>query len=142
MSCWVVPTIAAEIWGVSVDHVLSQVRDGHLPHQIDEGFVFVDVFSGGGGCGVMRCEPPPPTFTVLSEAEVQALGEADADDTSDEEPLIEPLIEPIEEQSIEDAPESQSPEDDEASVELGDWRTVRQRVGRTRIPPSSRARAA
>ena len=140
MSCWVVPTIEAEIWGVSVDHVLSQVRDGHLPHQIDEGFVFVDVFchGGGGGCGVTRCEPPPPTFTVLSEAEVQALGEADADEDSDEEPLIEP----IEHLSIEDEPESRSPDDDEASVELGDWRAVRQRVGRTRIPPSSRAQAA
>ena len=132
MSCWVVPTIAAEIWGVSVDHVLSLVRDGHLPHQIDEGFMFVDIVPG-----VRRCEPPPPTFTVLSEAEVEALGEADADADADEEPRIEP----IEEMSIEEEPESQSPDNDEAFVELDDWRAVRQRVGRTRIPPS-RAQAA
>jgi hypothetical protein len=135
MSCWVVPTIAAEIWGVSVDHVLSQVRDGHLPHQLDEGFMFVDVFShgGGGGCGVAKqVEPPPPTFIVLSEAEVEALGKADE----------EPRVDPIDDSGVEEETESQSPDDDEASVDLGDWRAARQRVGRTRIPPGARTRAA
>jgi CHAT domain-containing protein len=48
--------------------------------------MFVDIVVG---CGVTRREPPPPTFTVLSEAEVEALGEADGD--LDEEPLIEPI---------------------------------------------------
>jgi hypothetical protein len=134
MSCWVVPTIAAEIWGVSVDHVLRQVRDGYLPHQIDEGFMFVDVFhNGGGGCGaVKQVEPPPPTFIVLSEAEVEALGKADE----------EPRVDPIDDSAVEEETESQSPDDDEASTDLGDWRAVRQRVGRSRIPPRARAQAA
>ena len=72
-------------------------------------------------------EPPPPpkiehppTFTVLSEAEVEALRDAEEDD--------------VVPQHDEDE-ESQSPGDDEASVELGDWRTARRRVGMTRIPP-------
>ena len=115
MSCWVVPTIAAEIWGVSVDHLLQQVREGKLAYRVDEGFMFLDV------------EPPPqpkverpPTFTVLSEAELDALRDAEEDY--------------VVSQHDEDE-ESQLPGDDEASVELGDWRTARKRVGMTRIPP-------
>ena len=74
MSCWVVPTIAAELWGVSIDHVLQQVRDGHLSHRVDDGFMFVDVAPNGGGCGIVKpAAVNPPTFTVLSEAEVDAL---------------------------------------------------------------------
>jgi hypothetical protein len=132
MSCWVVPTIAAELWGVSVDHVLQQVRDGHLSHRLDEGFMFVDVAPNGGGCGIVKpVAMNPPTFTVLSEAEVEALCdetvadiEADADEDGDEEA------------------ESQSPGDDEASVDLGDWRAARQRVSRMRIPPGAKPQAA
>ncbi len=120
MSCWVVPTIAAEIWGVSIDHLLQQVRDGNLAYRVDEGFMFVDV------------EPPPqpkvehpPTFTVLSEAELEALRDAEEDYL---------VSQHVEDEEIQDE-ESQSPDDDEASVELGDWRTARRRVGLTRIPP-------
>jgi hypothetical protein len=130
MSCWVVPTIAAEIWGVGVDHILQRVRDGNLPYQVDEGFMFVDVHAPPP-------RPPkvehPPTFTALSQAELEALRDAadepppsrhDDDDDDDEV----------------DEAESQSPTDDEASVELGDWRAARQRVGMTRIPPGQRAK--
>jgi hypothetical protein len=115
MSCWVVPTIAAEIWGVNVDHILQRVRDGNLAYRVDEGFMFVDV------------EPPPqpkiehpPTFTVLSEAELDALRDAE------EDYLVS--------QHDEDD-ESQAPDDEEASIDLGDWRTARRRVGMTRVPP-------
>jgi hypothetical protein len=133
MSCWVVPTIAAEIWGISVDQILQRVRDGNLAHRLDEGFMFVDVAPNGGGCGtITRKEEHPPTFTVLSEVEVEALiDEATA-----------PVASNDEEDATEDAGESQSPDDDEASVDLGDWRAARQRVGRTRIPPGARPRAA
>jgi hypothetical protein len=127
MSCWVVPTIAAEIWGVPVDHLLQRVRDGNLAYRVDEGFMFVDV------------EPPPapkvehpPTFTALSEAELEALRDAEA-----EEPVRAP--EPAVAEVNEDE-ESQSPADDEASIDLGDWRTARQRIAMTRIPPGRRAK--
>ena len=69
--------------------------------------------------------PAPPTFTALSEAEVEAL--RDAED------------EPVASRHDEDEA-TQSPDDDESSVELGDWRAARQRVGRTRIPPGQRAK--
>ncbi len=132
MSCWVVPTIAAELWGVSVDSILQRVRDGDLAHHIDSGFLFVDA------------APPapakvehPPTFTALSAAEVEALGE--------DEPgrFIEPALKPEpvpEAEATMDEEESQSPDDDEASVELGDWRAARRRTGMKRIPPGRLAK--
>src|SRR5215207_943387 len=116
MSCWVVPTIAAELWGVSVDHVLQQARDGHLPYCLDQGFMFVDVIGhGGGGGGALKPhEEHPPTFTVLSAAETEALcGGSEARDES---------LDEGDEAEDEDA-ETQSPDDDEASADLGDWRT-------------------
>jgi len=101
--------------------------------------MFVDVAPNGGGCGIVKpAAVNPPTFTVLSEAEVDALCDEtvanieaadtveahdDADDRDEEE-------------------ESQSPANDEASVDLGDWRAARQRVSRTRIPPRARPQAA
>jgi hypothetical protein len=132
MSCWVVPTIAAEIWGVSVDSILQRVRDGDLAHRVDEGFMFVDV------------EPvkvvPPPTFTILSAAEVEALRATEVEQFI--EPAPEPAPAPAPEATI-DEEESQSPDDDEASVDLGDWRAARRRTGMKRIPPpKSRAAAA
>jgi hypothetical protein len=130
MSCWVVPTIAAELWGVSVDHVLQQVRDGHLSHRLDEGFMFVDVAPNGGGCGIAKpAAMNPPTFTVLSEAEVDALCDETVADMEDHE-------------TCDEEAESQSPGDDEASVDLGDWRAARQRVSRMRIAPGAKPQAA
>ena len=121
MSCWVVPTIAAEIWGVPVEHLVQRIRDGELAYRVDEGFMFVDV-----------APPPPPkvehppTFTALSEAELEALRDAEAEPVKTPEPVVA---------EVDEDAESQSPDDDEASVDLGDWRTARQRVALTRIPP-------
>ncbi|HEV2292918.1 MAG TPA: hypothetical protein VGR35_03630 [Tepidisphaeraceae bacterium] len=130
MSCWVVPTIAAELWGVSVEHVLQRVRGGELAHRVDEGFLFVDVIPPA---------PPkverPPTFTALSAAEVEAL----ANDEQEQSPVDSHDDEGLQEQ-YSDGEESQSPDDDEASIELGDWRAARQRVSRTRIAPSRSAK--
>jgi hypothetical protein len=123
MSCWVVPTIAAELWGVPVDQVLQRVRDGNLPYRVDAGFMFVDV-----------APPPPPTFTVLSEAEVDALADEVIEHLRERDAFEEA-------QAPEPESETQSPDDDEASEELGDWRAARLRVSRTRTPPGGRRAA-
>lgn len=112
MSCWVVPTIAAEIWGVTVDHILQRVRDGNLPHRVDDGFMFVDVAPQG------ETVERPPTFLALSEAEIAALREGEAEGLDD------------------DAPADTDDEANEPAVDLGDWRAARQRVGVTRVPPA------
>ncbi len=131
MSCWVVPTIAAEIWGVSVDSILHRVRDGSLAHRADEGFLFVQMEP----VTAPKVERPP-TFTVLSAAEVEALEVDRVEETiavaADSEATK--LDHKVDDDDHE--VESQSPDDDEASVDLADFRTARRRVGMTRIPPA------
>ena len=31
MACWVAPAIAAELWGLDLNHVLGAVADGSIP---------------------------------------------------------------------------------------------------------------
>jgi len=70
MSCWVVPAIAAELWGVTVGHVLAGIRDGSIAARHDHGFVFVDAapatftYRRPGS----HHEPPPPTFVLVGAA--------------------------------------------------------------------------
>ena len=67
MSCWVVPAIAAEMWGVTVERVLAGIRDGTVATRTDHGFVFVDVAPGSAVFIKPRKpgEPPPPTFVLV-----------------------------------------------------------------------------
>ena len=43
MPSWVVPTVAAEYWGVSVEQVMSDVAAGRVISRSEGGFLFVDV---------------------------------------------------------------------------------------------------
>lgn len=42
MSCWVVPTVAAEIWGISLDEVMQRVNKGLVVSKREYGFLLVD----------------------------------------------------------------------------------------------------
>ena len=79
-----------------------------------------------------------PTFTVLSEAEVDAL----CDETVADIEAADTFEAQNDAEDGDAEEESQSPANDEASVDLGDWRAARQRVSRTRIPPRARPKAA
>jgi len=43
MSCWVVPEIAADLWGIPLEQVLERIGDGSVPTKHEGDFVFVDV---------------------------------------------------------------------------------------------------
>ncbi len=43
MSCWVVPSLAAEYWGVSVENIMQKLTDGDLPTRTEHGFTLIDV---------------------------------------------------------------------------------------------------
>ena len=42
MSCWVVPNVAAEIWGISLDEVMSRIQNGEVISKREYGFLLVD----------------------------------------------------------------------------------------------------
>jgi hypothetical protein len=43
MSCWVVPTVAAELWGVSLEHVLAMIAEGKVTSKGEYQLLVVDV---------------------------------------------------------------------------------------------------
>ncbi|HEY8750402.1 MAG TPA: hypothetical protein VIM11_20630, partial [Tepidisphaeraceae bacterium] len=74
MSCWVVPSVAAEFWGVTVDVVWERINCDLVPHKTERGFVFIDVDpwrpeSTGG-----YLHEPPPTFVAAGGSDEFASG--------------------------------------------------------------------
>jgi len=111
MSCWVVPTIAAEIWGISVERVLRMIEAGEVGTLVERGWTFVDVAPESP---VLERREKPTTFTVVpvSDEEMAALGE-----------LME----------------EEEPKADEADREVSSfehWGGARQRAGRMRLAPA------
>lgn len=141
MSCWVVPSVAAEFWGVSLDVVWSRIYAGQVPHKRDGGFVFVDVAPWAADFnGRVRHNPPPTYMTALATDcepggvalapdELELLGQADHGGESDADLDDEPAA------SEDELP----PLDDEESATFTrlSWEDTRRRVGRTRIPPKT-----
>lgn len=131
MSCWVVPSVAAEFWGVSLDVVWARIYARQVPHKRDGGFIFVDVAPWSADFhGVFQHEPPQ-TFVAEQEAAL---------DPQEEALLAGSVVdfdEPPEAQD-DDTPEEELPlleEEGPASVSRFTWQEMRHRVGRTRIPP-------
>lgn len=85
MSCWVVPSIAADLWGVTVQQILDGVKAGQISSKSDSGFTFIDVAPQSPKVSTPKRfrEPTPPTFTVVTSQEITALtGEPDDEETA------------------------------------------------------------
>lgn len=145
MSCWVVPTVAAEYWGISLDLVLRRITDGLVPHMSDSGFVFVDVDPWATACTGAFRHTPPPTFvstaeilpTIESSSGNLLLDEDDPEENVESDSFAESSEEPEDsEQHAGDLPEL----DEEETATFGrlSWEEVRQQVSRTRRAPSFR----
>jgi hypothetical protein len=66
MGCWAVPAVAAEIWGVSVQMVLSAVEEGRLLSRTEAGMLLVDVDPAGIGAARRRQDQRPPTYSLAA----------------------------------------------------------------------------
>src|SRR3954447_8892717 len=123
MSCWVVPTIAAEIWAMPLSELLRRIRDGEIPTKQDAGFTFVDVapYSQKIERPILPPDERPSTFTALSDAEMAALESEQL--TDDPAAASEPVIVVVDEDQLPDITESKN---------LGDWRKGRQFAARKR----------
>jgi hypothetical protein len=170
MPCWVVPAVAAEFWGVSVEQVLADIAVGRLVTQNEGGLVFVAVgpMAESDHAEPGHAEPRPASrrslawalpgaqSSVVSAAERDALLRMDDDAVSAaaaSETATEPSPEP--DTSI-DLPASVHDEGEPVPLEDGpdeiavvvtlldeppQWESVRSRVSRSRRPPP-RAREA
>jgi hypothetical protein len=131
MSCWVVPSLAAELWQIPLEQVLKRIRDGEITVRVEDGFLFVDVAPYGP-----RIERPivlkgerPPTFTPAE----------DAGASISEEELI--VLEAQTSVEVEEEDELGAVDETESKV-LGDWRGARKKAARQRIPPPPRRLSA
>lgn len=149
MSCWVVPTVAAEYWGVTLDVVWRRIYEGLIPHKNDRGFVFVDVDPWTPDAEGAFHHEPPATFVTPQEPLLhQAPAAARAwDEQGVRQPAVvddhecacapTPAACARQEEDREDDDDELPPLDDEETATFGrlSWHDVRQRVSRTRRPP-------
>lgn len=154
MPSWVAPVIAAELWGVSLGHVLGAIADGTIPSHQEYGFVLVDVAPDGVTPPAPRHRegPPPPTYVLVTDEAAP-----DGDATGESLPAPEPAEVPqpvvpvpwaIDESgpAPEPAPSQQPPpvvddelpplDEEEDDKPISNWRQVRSNMGRVRKPPA------
>ena len=121
MPSWVAPSVAAEIWGVSVDHILSGIANGSIPSFVDGQFLFVDMAGHGFAQSTPRRE------TRVTAEEIRAL-------------TFEPIVRPAQNDSAEEDEDIPIDEDDsDSSRDVALWRTARQQASHFRRPPESEA---
>lgn len=151
MSCWVVPTVAAEYWGVSLDVVWQRIYEGLIPHKNDGGFVFIDVDPWTPDASGALHHAPPATFVTPQElpppepAPIAAAWDAPAVATMERKRDAigtfgvrrDPGRERDGDQENRDEDDELPPLDEEESATFSrlSWHEVRQRVSRTRRPP-------
>jgi hypothetical protein len=130
MSAWVAPSIAAEIWGISVDQVLAGIADGSIQSYVDGQFLFVDL----GRNGLPKTMPRErKAEAVVTDEEIAALTFQPIDPSS--EPLLTEMV--MSEPSVTNEQILQVTEEDFGND--SDWRVVREQTSRLRKPPTAQA---
>jgi hypothetical protein len=153
MPCWVAPVVAAELWGVSLEHVLCAIADGSIESRREYGFVVVDVAPTGAVPEPRkRAGPPPPTYVVISdgvhsapESSVLPVAVPWGMNVPGPEPMsVPPPLVPDDVPEIPPIIDDELPplDDEEDDKPIGNWRQVRSSVGRSRKPPGRQALAA
>jgi hypothetical protein len=143
MPSWVLPAVAAELWGVPVEQVLADIANGRAASRIEGEFLFVDL----DPCSEAADSPPRLAYRrslawspVQSESSESIVSAAERDALLDDaENEVEGIGATVDDGSDEEAPLGDAPapmaltEDD-----MPDWQAVRARVSRTRRPPGMR----
>jgi hypothetical protein len=116
MSAWVAPSIAAEIWGISVEQVLAGIADGSIQSYVDGQFLFVDLGRNSFPKTLPRESIAEP---VVTQEEIAALTF---------EPILSEPQPSLTEEEMPDAPE-------EECRDISHWRGARQQTTLVRRPP-------
>jgi len=134
MSCWVAPTLAAEIWQISLELLMSRIASGEIPVRDEDGFLFVDVAPYGSR--IERPNKAPherPAMCTPADPDDMPLMVTEAEAAALAMPAMPAM--PVPSPSPSPAEDEMGPEDETASKSLGDWRAARRNAARTRIPP-------
>ena len=151
MPCWVAPAVAAEMWGMPVDHVMAKVRDGVVPSKTEAGFLFVDIMPEPSAPAMqLPSGPAPETFVTVSDAELEALSAPAEPAISVPAPdapayAASPFVVETTIRYTEDDAEGAQPafEDEETpTFSAKDWQRVRAQTARLRRAPGAAAVAA
>lgn len=67
MACWVLPTVAAELWGVPIDDVWTRIGAGTVETRVEHGSLLVDV-----GPRFVAPEPAAPEHVEVQSFEPRA----------------------------------------------------------------------
>ena len=81
MSCWVVPTVAAELWGCSLDAVLAQIRHGQVATKEEGGWTFIDIAPDSPRMQSVQERRAAELAAVVNTEESQALVAVESDDS-------------------------------------------------------------
>ena len=111
MSCWVVPSIAAELWGIPVEAVMQLAAKGEIASTTEHQFFLVQADTSIKVAG----QSHPETYTPAN-----SVSAAQTDDESEPDPEVA----------------ATEPSDESKAIE--DWREVRRRMARLRVPPGPR----
>ena len=147
MPSWVVPAVAAELWGVSVEHILAEVAAGRVISRTEGEFLFVDVDPNAATVEQAETRPVPYRRSlawalgtsphvqqpIVTPAERDALLSGDDVMLEHDAGRVTDIDMPFG-----DAPAPSALTEDDTP----DWEAVRARVSRTRIPPRSSRQAA
>jgi hypothetical protein len=157
MPAWVLPAVAAELWGVSQDQVLADVAAGRVRCRQEGEFLFVDVAASIGLPDVPEVvEEPRPAMTYRRRSLAWSVPNCVlSDDTTGAVPLVTPAErealldempiapEMTAEACDEDPPAGDAPEPEALTQDdVPDWQAVRARVSRMRKPPTTSRQAA
>ncbi len=74
MASWVAPSIAAEIWKMSVSEIQDRVKRGELASKEEGGFTFVNIGAADENSST-PARITPPTYSIVTREEELALHE-------------------------------------------------------------------
>lgn len=130
MSCWVVPSVASELWKVPVEKIIAAVRFGELPSRTENGFTFVDVAPHSVDS---QPAPRPKSLRPITYKVVRPTPDRDSI------PLPRPTDVNLEAEPVESGSESTTESTIESTGAMGDWRRGRSAASIRRTPPSRSA---
>lgn len=158
MPGWVLPAVAAELWGVSIEQVMADVAAGRVSSRVEGEFIFVDVQPAADADESEHASAPTPSpyrrslaWSVPSDPAIEPIASdpivtaAERDALLNEQATMAAAAESYDD-AWADADEPEVP-DDESEVNAPDgpivltaedipnWGEVRSRVARTRRPP-------